>query len=1096
MSTPAGMATAAGGQQQQQQQDSPRREIAIFWDFENVSLSAGIILVGMTDYVRMIPVTPCSLVDNQPNYVNLPLILSCFSSASYQFPSSLSHATSFPQVHLPSWANPADASKAIVSAVSKYGRIVDRRLYFDMQGTSDSSNGTNGGGYHWSALDSSGFDLVNTPRRNQKETLDKKMIADVLTFAWDSAVRNDHCKPCVVLLTSDGDYAYTLSKLRDRGVMSVVMTGPDSSVANILKAAADIPLSFEGDVLSTIKGNNIINKKGMAMVPGNNLTAKDDDALNLCKITLRELSKNAQESPTGSWLLGSKLAASFRAAFFKGDNMNTAAREAFKDRYRQGRELAIQKGFLERGHKLLTGPDQGTIIVTSVNGKSNSTVEKLSLEDFFRVTLRGQGAVDGKTAATVDASTKSKIFFKNIPSTMKILDFVRYLENEHNVEVVRGNTFKGPPNAPFIFGSVQLTSELDALRLVGSKMVCNGRVLEVQYDSSRPTLSTPHITLEHSYERPCHGNIEGDDVFAFCKALSAFMSQEGFDGSLRGDWADGGFLNILKVPGNKLFFGGDKDRIKKSRAAAIGKMYLEVGRRVKVTGDIEAVTKETTDFSRHAPELYLRLTTEGKQFLDQSKPFNCGSKMPQPGAQHLFIKYLPASTEVKEFVEFVESVHDCSVERMAFEATKPWSSSTQAHIELTNLSDAAKILRMASCSDGFVYKSRSLVVLPDKRLPVYPGNDPNLFYEKDNISTANSTVSSLSLTNDGQEQKNYESSERAEPLSVSGCDYVSLFCRVIYERCGLTAISEPGIATPQQQWTHTANVAEEFQKQLKLITSEETKDAYKTTRHTAITTNLVEMGRRVLTSQSREIKLVPYFSGGRPAPNLSIETYFRLTTTGMDRATSVPSLTGELTARPRASKNMFLQNLPKSTDIQDFVTYLESTYQVSLRLACLANISPFVTSASVHLEFKKAEDYNQISKICKDQGLIYGGRALTMKVDKFIPTWSKCKPHLLYEKLSENGDEEEEKVSESKETDSKVSDANLGDAPQSEEKRFDSTNLLYGDNLALLYAQGAKMTGSPTASFTETVVSLPEESEEILPSKTETRDDVRDLLWE
>ena len=66
-----------------------------------------------------------------------------------------------------------------------------------------------------SSLDSSGFDLVSTPTRNNKETLDKKLIADVLTFAWDSAVRNDDKKPCVALLTGDGDYAYTLSKLRD-----------------------------------------------------------------------------------------------------------------------------------------------------------------------------------------------------------------------------------------------------------------------------------------------------------------------------------------------------------------------------------------------------------------------------------------------------------------------------------------------------------------------------------------------------------------------------------------------------------------------------------------------------------------------------------------------------------------------------------------------------------------------------------------------------------------------------------------------------------------------------------------------------------------
>jgi hypothetical protein len=104
-----------------------------------------------------------------------------------------------------------------------------------------------------SSLDSSGFDLVNTPTRNQKESLDKKMIADILTFAWDSSVRSESLKPCVVLLTSDGDYAYTISKLRDRGVMTVVMLGKSCSVAKILVDCADVALSLEDDVLKPLQ---------------------------------------------------------------------------------------------------------------------------------------------------------------------------------------------------------------------------------------------------------------------------------------------------------------------------------------------------------------------------------------------------------------------------------------------------------------------------------------------------------------------------------------------------------------------------------------------------------------------------------------------------------------------------------------------------------------------------------------------------------------------------------------------------------------------------------------------------------------------------
>ena len=62
----------------------------------------------------------------------------------------------YENVPLPDGCNAAVAAKAIVDAVSHYGRIVDRRLYFDFQKF--------GGPQDSSGLDSSGFDLVNTVR--------------------------------------------------------------------------------------------------------------------------------------------------------------------------------------------------------------------------------------------------------------------------------------------------------------------------------------------------------------------------------------------------------------------------------------------------------------------------------------------------------------------------------------------------------------------------------------------------------------------------------------------------------------------------------------------------------------------------------------------------------------------------------------------------------------------------------------------------------------------------------------------------------------------------------------------------------------------
>jgi len=148
---------------------------------------------------------------------------------------------------LPAEVSPAAAAKAIQSAVSEHidgSRIEMRRVYFDPLKAQQRPRDPSG-------LDSSGFDLVHTPTRNMKETLDKKLIADVLTFAWDCSSGGG--KPCVVLITSDGDYAYTLAKLQDRCVFNVVMYGPQCQTANILLQNAKVALSFRDEVLKLAK---------------------------------------------------------------------------------------------------------------------------------------------------------------------------------------------------------------------------------------------------------------------------------------------------------------------------------------------------------------------------------------------------------------------------------------------------------------------------------------------------------------------------------------------------------------------------------------------------------------------------------------------------------------------------------------------------------------------------------------------------------------------------------------------------------------------------------------------------------------------------
>ena len=150
---------------------------------------------------------------------------------------------------LPREVKPAEAAKSIQAAAESLPSVAGRRCRISMRRVYYDTDKFRGVPADPSGLDSSGFDLVHTPTRNMKETVDKKLIVDLLTFAWEVSERGG--QPCVVLITSDGDYAYTLSKLNDRGVMNAVFYGKDKNTAGILKDIAMDSLSFEKDVLGS-----------------------------------------------------------------------------------------------------------------------------------------------------------------------------------------------------------------------------------------------------------------------------------------------------------------------------------------------------------------------------------------------------------------------------------------------------------------------------------------------------------------------------------------------------------------------------------------------------------------------------------------------------------------------------------------------------------------------------------------------------------------------------------------------------------------------------------------------------------------------------
>ena len=100
---------------------------------------------------------------------------------------------------LPCYQDAATASNRLREISLCYGNLVERRVYSDPEETNrvQASNR--------SQLDMAGFTLIDCPSRNMKETVDKKIIVDVMCFALARVARQQPA--CVVLLTNDGDYA-------------------------------------------------------------------------------------------------------------------------------------------------------------------------------------------------------------------------------------------------------------------------------------------------------------------------------------------------------------------------------------------------------------------------------------------------------------------------------------------------------------------------------------------------------------------------------------------------------------------------------------------------------------------------------------------------------------------------------------------------------------------------------------------------------------------------------------------------------------------------------------------------------------------------
>ena len=291
----------------------------------------------------------------------------------------------FENVRIPNHIKSTVASNRIRDAVIGHGQIVERRLYYDSRKLSESNTDREN-------LDQGGFTLVDCPTRNRKETLDKKLIVDIMAFASRNAYSST--PSCVVLITSDGDYAYTLSKIRDFGVKTIVINGPETHTANVLFTSCEHALSFQHDVLCIRREGEDEEADGSEVQDALH-DALDGRHVVLCH-SLAELGS--------SWVADAKVA----QAYYKKRGFGSAqeAREGGEgvdelSPYSKTRDSAVAGDFIQMGRKEL---QTGTVVESSGPWDQQSMGSDFSSTHLFvRLTPTGRRQLEDNAEAAREA---------------------------------------------------------------------------------------------------------------------------------------------------------------------------------------------------------------------------------------------------------------------------------------------------------------------------------------------------------------------------------------------------------------------------------------------------------------------------------------------------------------------------------------------------------------------------------------------------------------------------------------------------------------------------------------------------------------------
>lgn len=341
----------------------------------------------------------------------------------------------------------------------------------------------------------------------------------------------------------------------------------------------------------------------------------------------------------------------------------------------------------------------------------------------------------------------------------------------------------------------------------------------------------------------------------------------------------------------------------------------------------------------------------------------------QKTGKFAFVRLLPRSVNLQEFVQFLESAVPVHVLRAILEFPTGNPTLCNAHVEFAHQEDVNMLLRASSTENGergIVYGGRPIVVAVDMRPSVMNSiGEKDVYYEVCKSGT----------------QVAFQSSER-EQLHAD----VARLCGFIY------ILTKKGTVSDNRGWIGAARVGQEFRSEVLQEAkdgspSDETKKRFKYAREVAVMKGYVEMGRRRLGSSLNEYTAIPLKPSKkeRNSPFLSPEIYLKLLPAGHNLAENRDFSSVQPRKRPSFRSCIFCNNFPPDVTTSEVVE-LFATLQCTVgRMELQESIWKGNPSTCAHIQFVDAESLSRALAASKESGIECRRRHVYVTLNRTTP---------------------------------------------------------------------------------------------------------------